>query len=103
MSAVVHPENIFLYLKNHLNHAKAKNLHRFCLARSIRYIFSLIKGHNISYKCHCFKCLVCRMLRGVLFSRGHKKLLSTVTNRNYMFITNKTIYNCLEYKSDEGS
>ena len=38
------------------------------------------------------------MLIGVLFSRGHKKSLSIVTNRNDMFITNETIYNCLYIK-----
>ena len=38
------------------------------------------------------------MLLGVLFSRGYKKLLTIVTNSNCMFITNKCIYNCLEYK-----
>ena len=94
---VVHPEHIFLYFNNHLNYPKAKNLHSFYLARLIRYIFSLIKGHNNSYKCHCFKCLVCRILIGVLFSRGHKKLFTIVANSNYLFITNKSIYDCLKY------
>ena len=43
------------------------------------------------------------MLMSVLFSRGHKKLLSIVTNGNYVFVTNKTIYNCLQNKINEGS
>ena len=92
MSAVVHLRNIFLYFDNHLNYAKAKNLHSFCIAR---YIATLIKGHSKSYKCCCFKCLVCRLLISILLSRGHKKLLNIVTSKNYMFVTNKYIYDCI--------
>ena len=61
MSVVVHPTNIFLYFDNFLNPDKAKKLHSFCIARSIRYIATLIKGHSDSYRCHCFKCLLCRL------------------------------------------
>ena len=103
MSVVVHPENIFLYFDNHLSYPKAKNLHSFCIIRSIRYIVSLIRGHNSSYKCHCFKCRVCRLLISTIFSRGHKKLLLIVTSRNYIFVTDKNIYDSLGKKSNEGS
>ena len=36
------------------------------------------------------------MLLGVLFSKGHEKLLTIVTNSNYNFITNKTICDFLK-------
>ena len=92
MSIVVHPENIFLYFDNNLSHFKVKNLHSICLAKSIRQIYPLTKEHNKSYKCCCFECLVYRMLVGKLFFRGYNKLLTIVTNSNYMSITNKNIY-----------
>ena len=96
MPTTVHLEHIFLYVDNHLNRSKAKNLPSFFLARAIRYIFSLTKGRNNSYRCYCFKCQVWRMLLGVLFSKGHEKLLTIVTNSNYNFITNKTICDFLK-------
>ena len=72
------------------------DLHCFCFVRSIRHIATIIRGNSKKFKCHCFKFLVCRLLLSVLLSRGHKKLLSIVTHRNYMFVTNKYIYDSLE-------
>ena len=94
-------KNIFLYFDNYLDYAKAKNVHSFSIARSIRYIVTKIRGHSLSYKCHCFKCLVCRLLMTELISREHLKLLLIVTARNYMFITNKFIFDSLEKKGIE--
>ena len=96
MSIVVRLENIFLYFDNNLSHFKVKNFHSICLAKSIRHNYSLIKGHSKSYKCCCFECIVYQMLVGELFFRGHKKLVTTVTNSNYMSITNKNIYDCIK-------
>lgn len=96
-------KNIFLYFDNYLDYAKAKNVHSFSIARSIRYIVTKIRGHSLSYKCHCFKCLVCRLLMTELISREHLKLLLIVTARNYMFITNKFIFDSLEKKRNRGS
>ena len=84
MPVMVHPTNIFLYFDNFLSPDKAKNLHSFCIARSIRYIATLIKGHSDSYRCHCFKCLVYRLLISVLSSGGRKKLLNIVNSKNVM-------------------
>ena len=89
MSAVVHLKNILIYFDNHLNFVKAKNLHSFYIAQSIRYIAAKINGHSNNYKCCCFKCQLCRLLKSILLSRGHKKLLSIVTCRNFMFATNE--------------
>ena len=49
MSVDVHPKIIFLYFDNHLNYLKAKNLHLFCVAGSIRYVSSKIRGHSSNY------------------------------------------------------
>ena len=91
MSVVLHPLNIFLYFNNTLTPVKAKKLHSFCLARSIRFIAAFTKGHNDNYRCHCFKCLTSRLLIGVLLSRGHKKLLFIVDSKNYLTVTNMII------------
>ena len=95
MSAVVHPKNIFIYFDNNLNYAKVKNLHSFCIVQSVWYIATKINGHSNNYSCCCLKCLLCRLLLSILLSRGHKQLLSIVTCRNFMFVTNKCIYNSL--------
>ena len=86
MSVVVHATNIFLHFDKFLNPAKAKNLYSFCIARSICYIANLING---------FKCLVCRVLISMLPSRGHKRLLYIVNRKNYLYISNGDIFNCL--------
>ena len=99
LSVVVHPTNIFLYFDNFLNPDKVKKLHSFCIARSICYIATLIKGHRDSYKCHCFKCLVCRLLVSVLLSRSHKKLLYILDGKNYLYISNESIFNYLSNKN----
>ena len=98
MSVNVHPKNIFLYFDNYLDYLKAKNLHSFCIAQSIRYISSKIRDHSSNYKCYCFKCLVCWLLMTVLISRGHLKLLLIVTSRNYMFVPNQYISDYLGKK-----
>ena len=97
MSVDVHPKIIFLYFDNHLNYLKAKNLHLFCVAGSIRYVSSKTRSHSSNYKCHCFKCLVCRLLLTILVSSGRMKLLLIVTSRNYLSITNQYIYDSLEH------
>ena len=99
MSVVVHPTIIFSYFDNFLNPDKSKKLHSFCIATSIRYIATLIKGHSDSYICHCFKCLVCRLLISVLLSRGHKRLLHIVAGKNYLHISNESIFNYLRNKN----
>ena len=93
MSVVVHPTNIFLYFDNFLNPEKAKKLHSFCIAKSIRYIATLIKVQSDSYRCHCFRCLVCRLLISEVLSAGHKKLLYIVDGKNYLYISNEIISN----------
>ena len=95
MSVVVHATNIFLHFDKFLNPAKAKNLYSFCIARSICYIANLINGHSNCYRCDCFKCLVCRVLISMLPSRGHKSLLYIVNRKNYLYISNGDIFNCL--------
>ena len=99
MSVVVHLTNIFLYFDNFLNPDKAKKPHSFCIARSIRYIAALIKGHSDSYRCNCFKCLACKFLISVMLSSGHKKLLYIVNSKNFMFVTNEYVYDCLQNKN----
>ena len=98
MSVVVHPTNIFLYFDNFLDPAKTKKLHSFCIARSIHYAVTLIKGHKDGYRCHCFKCLVCRLSISKLLSRGHKRLSYIVNGKNYLYISNEDIFNCLRNK-----
>ena len=77
MSIDVYPKNIFMYFDKSQakKKPKAKNLHSIWIARTVRYIGSKIREHSKDYKCHCFKCLVCRMLLTVLISRGHLNLL----------------------------
>lgn len=91
MSVVLDPLNIFLYFNNTLTPVKAKKLHSFCLTRSIRFIAAFTKEHNDNYRCHCFKCLTCRLLIGVLLSRGQKKLLFIVDSKNCLTVTNMII------------
>lgn len=71
--------NIFMYFDNVVDPFKAHKLHSFCVARSIYHVTTLIQGHGKEYKCHCFKCLICRLLMRTLLSRKHKKLLYNVT------------------------
>ena len=80
----VHPCNTLLYLDNHLCYSKAKSLRSLFVARCIQYICSKARRYNYEYKCHCFKCHVCRMLFSVLISRGHLRLMSIVTANNYV-------------------
>ena len=99
ISVAVDPINIFLYFDTSLNPDKVKKLHSFCIAKSIRYIATLIKRHSDSYRCHCFKCLLCRLLISVLLSRGHKRLLYIVNGKNYLYISNENFFNCLRNKN----
>ena len=70
MSVVVHPTKIFDYFNNILDQDKAKQLHSFCVVRSICYIATLITDHGNNYRCFCFKCRICRLLIKYCFLEG---------------------------------
>ena len=82
MSLVIHPTNIFQYFDNVDDQEKVKQLLSFCIARSIRHVVLLIHGHSDNYRCHCFSCLICRLLVETLLSRRHEKLLQIVKKDN---------------------
>ena len=45
MSVVVHPTKTFDYFNNIVDQDKARQLHSFCIARSIYHVYTLVSDH----------------------------------------------------------
>ena len=78
MSLQINSTKVLEYFNNIVYPAKTKKLHLFSIAESVCHSADQIDGHNLTYECHCFSCMICRILLTTLFSRGHQKLLQIV-------------------------
>lgn len=86
---VIPSSKVIEYFNNILDRSKADKLHSFCIARSMYFLFDIIREHGKQHLCFYFKCRFCRLLLTVLLSGKHYNLLKIVKENSIIIVKNK--------------